>query len=104
MVVSYTASALAFSTQSSQQTVISFPPTVTVIPPSVISQSQTGHFTDSILPPINFRKIMKYLLNLSADLHKTYYFFDSNQAIRFLLISRREFPFNLARISDGVRS
>ena len=34
---------LAFSTHSSQQTVISFPATVTLIPPSLIAQSQTGH-------------------------------------------------------------
>jgi hypothetical protein len=33
----------AFSTHSSQQTVISFPATVTLIPPSLIAQSQTGH-------------------------------------------------------------
>ena len=36
-------SAFAFSTHSSQQTVISFPATVTLIPPSLIAQSQTGH-------------------------------------------------------------
>ena len=37
------ASGFAFSTHSSQQTVISFPATVTLIPPSLIAQSQTGH-------------------------------------------------------------
>jgi hypothetical protein len=36
--------ALAFFAQSSQQTVISLPPTFTWIPPSLISQSHTGHF------------------------------------------------------------
>ncbi len=35
--------AIASFAQSSQQTVISFPPTVTLTPPSVISQSHTGH-------------------------------------------------------------
>jgi hypothetical protein len=34
----------AFSARSSQQTVISFPTAVTLIPPSLISQSHTGHF------------------------------------------------------------
>jgi hypothetical protein len=34
----------AFVAQSSQQTVISLPPTLTLIPPSLMSQSQTGHF------------------------------------------------------------
>jgi hypothetical protein len=36
--------ALAFFAQSSQQTVISLPPTFTWIPLSLISQSHTGHF------------------------------------------------------------
>jgi hypothetical protein len=35
---------LAFFAQSSQQTVISLLPTSTWIPPSLISQSHTGHF------------------------------------------------------------
>src|SRR5262249_33993739 len=34
----------AFFAQSSQQTVISLPPTLTLIPPSLMSQSHTGHF------------------------------------------------------------
>src|ERR1051325_2293131 len=40
---SYCPSCLAFSTHSSQQTVISFPATVTLMPPSLIAQSHTGH-------------------------------------------------------------
>src|SRR2546426_12830373 len=34
----------AFCAQLLQQTVISWPPTLTLIPPSLISQSHTGHF------------------------------------------------------------
>src|SRR5262245_23729024 len=41
-------SAFAAFTQSSQQTVISLPPTLTLIPPSLISQSQTGHFVEAM--------------------------------------------------------
>src|SRR5262245_48223733 len=33
-----------FFAQSSQQTMISLPPTLTLIPPSLMSQSHTGHF------------------------------------------------------------
>jgi len=40
--------AIASVAQSSQQTVISLPATVTFTPPSVISQSQTGHFDAAI--------------------------------------------------------
>ena len=40
----FAALSIAFMAPSSQQTVISLPPTLTLIPPSVISQSQTGHF------------------------------------------------------------
>jgi hypothetical protein len=44
---------IAFLAQSSQQTVISFSPTLTLIPPSVISQSHTGHFFVFIRQPRN---------------------------------------------------
>jgi len=40
--------AIASVAHSSQQTVISVPPTVTLTPPSLISQSQTGHFDVAI--------------------------------------------------------
>ena len=42
--VTFAALSIAFLAQSSQQTVISLSPTLTLIPPSVISQSHTGHF------------------------------------------------------------
>src|SRR5262249_51316367 len=41
----FSGSSRALSAQSSQQTVISLPPTVTFLPPSLISQSHTGHFS-----------------------------------------------------------
>ena len=40
----FAGSAFAFLAQSSQQTTISLPPTFTLIPSSLMSQSHTGHF------------------------------------------------------------
>jgi hypothetical protein len=47
--VAFSYLAIASFAQSSQQTVISFPPTVTLTPPSLISQSHTGHFSAAII-------------------------------------------------------
>src|ERR1043165_3044876 len=47
-------SCFAFSAHSSQQTVISLPATVTLMPPSLIAQSQTGHLLVFMsLSPLN---------------------------------------------------
>ena len=40
--------------QSSQHTVISLPPTLTLIPPSLMSQSHTGHFAVFISVPFSY--------------------------------------------------
>src|SRR5262249_45697659 len=52
--------------QSSQQTVISLPATLTLIPPSLISQSHTGHFFVFIRGPLK-RKKGKVAATLAAD-------------------------------------
>jgi hypothetical protein len=92
--------AIASLAQSSQQTVISLPPTVTFTPPSVISQSQTGHFDVAI---VNLRLFESY----ENDTVIVFSAIENNlgrndQAIRFLLISRMALWVDLRRIADGV--
>src|SRR5262245_9386183 len=50
----------AFFAQSSQQTVISLPPTLTLIPPSLMSQSHTGHFVVFIRCPFSLEFQFKF--------------------------------------------
>lgn len=45
-------SSFAFAAHSSQQTVISRPPTFTFRPPSFMSQSHTGHFSKLMASPV----------------------------------------------------
>src|SRR5262245_1554570 len=47
------AASFAFLAQSSQQTTITLPPTLTWMPPSLISQSHTGHFVEFMTSPRN---------------------------------------------------
>src|SRR5262245_10835207 len=64
--------ALAFFAQSSQQTVISVPPTFTGIPPSLISQSHTGHFFVFMAYLPGFELTIRVTAMLQAMLMKTW--------------------------------
>src|SRR5262245_17611266 len=96
----------AFFAQSSQQTVISLPPALTLIPPSLMSQSHTGHLVVFIACPFCFEFEWRRGLQQTTRPFSTKgsYQGGRDQTSRFLLISRNPPRPASRRTSEGVRT